>query len=109
MQEVKVTHGKVYADRTAEPRAPHDGDNLDQAPVEVRTTRHEQKKAADRAQSTSEAGPVVCNHGNQHRRDSTELTGAQSDESQIRRNKDGGHSKYRDRQSRENESHGACC
>src|SRR5271166_2985589 len=67
MEEIQVAHGEVNSDGTAESSAAHHRDNFNQTPVQLGTSRHEQKQTADRAQPAAEAGSIMGNDGDQPR------------------------------------------
>jgi hypothetical protein len=61
VEEVKITHSEVHANRAAESSASHHRNNLSQAAVELCTSRHEQEKTTDGAESAAEACSVMRN------------------------------------------------
>ena len=81
MKEVQIAHDKMDTDRTGEPGDAHYRNNLNQTPIELRTSSHEQEQTADRAQSSAETGPIMGNNGDQRGRNSSQGLRVQADKS----------------------------
>jgi hypothetical protein len=107
VEEVQITHSEVDAYCTAESGAPHDRNNLSQAAIELCTSRHEQEKTPDGAQSAAKARSIMGDKRNQHGRDARQSRNIDSNKSKIRWNEDPGHSKEGNGHTREDQANGA--
>lgn len=104
MDEIEIADGKMNTDCASESRAAHDGDNLDQAPVEIGASRHEQKEATNRAKAAAESCAIMGDDRDQCGRYPAERGYVESNEFEIGGNEDPGHAQECDGETGENEA-----